>query len=84
MLISYGSNSDIDDKYEEILAENNKLIASSSTYDEIGSDKKLYLNGEDTGNSLFKHIFSVGLYGGDISDDEKAVRKVMKIQCFII
>ena len=83
--ISYkGSNSGINDKYEEILAENNELIASSSTYDEIRSDKTLYLNNEDTGKSLFKHIFSVGLYGGDISDDEKAVRKVMKIQCFII
>ena len=78
--ISYkGSNNDINDKYEQILAENNELIASSTTYDEIRSDKKLYLNGQDTGKSLFKHIFSVGLYGGNISDDEKAVKKVMKI-----
>ena len=78
--ISYkGSNNDINDKYVQILAENNELIASSTTYDEIRSDKKLYLNGQDTGKSLFKHIFSVGLYGGNISDDEKAVKKVMKI-----
>ena len=78
--ISYGGNNNaINDKYEEILEENNKLIASSTTYDKIGADKTLYLNGQDTGKKLFKHIFSVGLYGGEISDSEKAVKKVMKI-----
>ena len=78
--ISYGGdNTALDEKYEEILAENNKLIASSTTYDEIGSDGKLYLNGEYIGRDLYKHIFSVGLYGGGVSDEEKAIKKVMKI-----
>ena len=78
--ISYGGdNTALDEKYEEILAENNKLVASSSTYDEIGSDGKLYLNGEYIGRDLYKHVFSVGLYGGNVSDDEKAVKKVIKL-----
>ena len=78
--ISYGGdNSAIDSKYNEILAENNKLIASSSTYDEIGSDGKLYLNGNYIGRDLYKHIFSDGLYGENPSSTEKAVKKVMKI-----
>ena len=78
--ISYGGdNSAIDSKYQEILAENNKLIASSSTYDEIGSDGKLYLNGEYIGRNLYKHVFSDGLYGENPSSTEKAVKKVMKI-----
>ena len=43
--ISYGGdNTALDDIYDDILAENNKLIASDSTYDEIGSDGKLYLS----------------------------------------
>jgi len=78
--ISYGGdNSAINDKYDDILAENNKLIASSSTYDEIGSDGKLYLNGKDTGRKLYKHIFSDGLYGSNVSADEKAIKKVIKL-----
>ena len=44
--ISYGGdNSAIDSKYDDILAENNKLIPSDTTYDEIHSDGKLYLKG---------------------------------------
>ena len=43
--ISYGGdNTALDSIYDDILAENNKLIASSTTYDEIGSDGKLYLS----------------------------------------
>ena len=78
--ISYGGdNTALDEIYDDILAENNKLIASDSTYDEIGSDGKLYLSGEYIGRDLYKHVFSLGLYGGNVSDDEKAVKKVMKI-----
>jgi len=78
--ISYGGdNTALDDIYDDILAENNKLIASDSTYDEIGSDGKLYLSGEYIGRDLYKHVFSLGLYGGNVSDSEKAVKKVMKI-----
>ena len=78
--ISYGGdNTALDDIYDDILAENNKLIASDSTYDEIGSDGKLYLSGEYIERDLYKHVFSLGLYGGNVSDSEKAVKKVMKI-----
>ena len=79
-LISFGGdNSALDSKYEAILAENNKLIPSSTTYDEIGSDGKLYLNGNYKGRNLYKHVFSVGLYGGNVSDNEKAVKKQIKL-----
>ena len=78
--ISYGGdNTALDDIYDDILAENNKLIASDSTYDEIGSDGKLYLSGEYIERDLYKHVFSLGLYGGNVSDSEKAIKKVMKI-----
>ena len=78
--ISYGGdNSALDSIYDDIIAENNKLIPSSTTYDEIGSDGKLYLNKVDTGRKLYKHVFSDGLYGSNISNDEKAVKKVIKL-----
>ena len=79
-IISFGGdNTALNSKFEAILAENNKLIPSSTTYDEIGSDGKLYLNGEYIRRDLYKHVFSVGLYGGNVSDDEKAVKKVIKL-----
>ena len=46
---------------------------------EIGADGKLYLKGEYINRELYKHVFSVGLYGGNVADTEKAVKKVMKI-----
>ncbi|MBQ9448913.1 MAG: M60 family metallopeptidase [Acholeplasmatales bacterium] len=55
--------------------ENDTLIASSSTYDSMDSTGKLYLNGTYTGNNLYKHSASVGLYGGDVADSEPAVIK---------
>lgn len=55
--------------------ENDTLIASSSTYDSMDSTGKLYLNGTYTGNNLYKHSTSVGLYGGDVADSEPAVIK---------
>ena len=70
-----GDNTALDSKYEATLAENNKLIPSSTTYDEIGSDGKLYLNGEYKGRNLYKHVFSIGLYGGNVADSEEAVKK---------
>ena len=74
-----GDNTALDSKYEAILAENNKLIPSSTTYDEIGSDGKLYLNGEYKGRNLYKHVFSIGLYGGNVADSEEAVKKKIKL-----
>ena len=78
--ISYGGdNSAINSKYADILKENEQLIPSSSTFDKIDSSGKLYLNGVDTGRTLFRHIFSKGLYGGNVADSEKAVKKKIKI-----
>ena len=74
-----GDNTALDSKYEAILAENNKLIPSSTTYDEIGSDGKLYLNGAYIGRNLYKHVFSIGLYGGNVADSEEAVKKKIKL-----
>lgn len=51
-----------------------------NTYDKMDKDGNLYLNGQRvTGspNKLYKHISSVGMYYGDISNDEKAVIKKM-------
>ena len=77
---TYGtSNTNSDEKYEEILEENKKLVAGGYTYNEIIEDGKLYLNGSFTGGVLYKHPFSVGLYGGDIADTEKTVVKTITI-----
>ena len=77
---TYGtSNANSDEKYEEILEENKKLVAGEDTYDEIDEDGKLYLKGSSTGGVLYKHPFSVGLYGGDIADIEKTVVKTITI-----
>lgn len=46
-----------------------------NTYNKIGSDGKLYLNGEDTGKTLYKHTAAVGMYEGDVSDSEQAIIK---------
>ena len=78
--ILYGEdNSELNSMYNDILTENNLLIASDSTYDEIGADGKLYLNGNYIERNLYKHIFSKGLYGGDVSDSEKAVSMQIRI-----
>ena len=62
-----------------IMNENKTLISSSSTYDKMDESGNLYLNGEATGSKLYKHSASVGLYGGDVSDKEKAVIKKINI-----
>lgn len=55
------------------------MVAGGDTYDEINEDGQLYLKGSPTGNSLYKHPFSAGLYGGDIADTEKTVVKTITI-----
>ena len=46
-----------------------------NTYNKIGADGKLYLNGEDTGKTLYKHTAAVGMYEGDVADTEQAIIK---------
>lgn len=73
------SNSYTDDEKQAILDENITLIASTSTYDSMDSDGNLYLNGEKTGNTLFKHEASDLLYNGVLSDGEPAIKRKVNI-----
>ncbi len=45
------------------------------TYNKIDRDGNLLLNGEDTGRDLYKHTASVGMYLGNVSDDEPGIAK---------
>ncbi len=68
-----------DDEKRKILAENDFIRASSSTYDSMDKDGNLYLNDVSADRKLYKHIASVGNYLGDVSDDEPAVVKKITI-----
>ncbi len=46
-----------------------------NTYNSITADGKLLLNGVDTGKTLYKHTSSVGMYGGNVADNEEAIVK---------
>lgn len=63
-----------------ILAENAAICASAGTYDSMDEDGNLYLSGVSTGKKLYKHTASVGLYEGNVSDDEAAVVKRITMQ----
>ena len=67
------------EEYNKVIEENKKLNTGENTYDEIDENGKLYLKGVDTGNVLYRHPFSNGLYGGNIRDDEKTVIKTITI-----
>ena len=64
---------------QAVIAENNRLNASASTYTSMDANGNLYLNGRATGEKLYKHSASVGLYEGDVSDEEQAVIKQITI-----
>ncbi len=69
----------------EMIAENRSLcgvgtrvdvsLSAQNTYDSMDSEGNLYLRGERLERKLYKHTGSVGLYGGNISDNEPALRK---------
>lgn len=65
---------------QNIINENNSLLASSSTYDSMDEYGNLYLNGSRTGKVLYKHSASTNMYYGDVSDDEVAVIKEITIK----
>ncbi len=79
-----------DEEKNNILTENKNLLCaytkigsrviSNATYDSMDSDGNLYLNGEDTGRNLYKHIASEGMYYGDVSDTETAIIKKITIK----
>lgn len=62
-----------DEEKSGLISESTYLKASSTTYDSMDADGHLYLNGADTGRVLYKHTSSVGMYLGDVSDDQPAV-----------
>jgi len=68
------------DEKNAILAENSAICASSSTYDSMDAEGNLYLNGVATGKKLYKHTASVGMYEGNVSDEEPAVIKKITMQ----
>lgn len=88
------SDSDFLSLKQAILAENAYLNAdpnatlsgTCSNYNSIDNNGYLYLDGEpvldNSGNhrKLYKHTASVGMYGGNVSDNEPAVIKQIKIQ----
>ncbi len=79
---TYGTNikgSTTTEQFNQILDENTKLIASSSTYDSMDEYGNLYLNGTPTGEKLYKHTSSANMYFGDVDDDEQAVVKEITI-----
>ena len=58
---------------KEAIANENKLLnASNTTYNSMDEEGNLYLDGNSIGRKLYKHSASIGFYGGNVSDDEKA------------
>ena len=49
------------------------------TYDKMDSEGRLYLNGEDTGRTLYKHTSSAQMYRGDVSPDEPGIVKKVTV-----
>ena len=70
-----GNNSFTQEEREAIIAENNALVSSSSTYDAMDAEGNLSLNGIPTGKKLYKHSAAAGMYEGDVADDEPALVK---------
>lgn len=68
------ANATLEEK-KAIIAENDSLMASNSTYDSMDEEGNLYLNGVATGKKLYKHTASEGMYFGDVDDNEKAIIK---------
>ncbi|MDE5654320.1 MAG: M60 family metallopeptidase, partial [Clostridia bacterium] len=50
------------------------------TYDSMDAKGNLYLNGEATGEKLYKHTASVGMYMGDVADNEPAIVKKVTLR----
>lgn len=78
----YGSTlSATTEEKQAILNENSKLTASSSTYDSMDEEGNLYLNGNKIDDlKLYKHTASIGMYEGNVDDDEPALIKRLTIQ----
>ncbi len=62
-----------DEEKDNILQEDSLLRASSTTYNSMDKDGNLYLDNVSINRKLYKHTSAVGMYYGDVSDDEEAV-----------
>lgn len=62
-----------DEEKDAILQENALIMASKTTYDAMDKDGNLLLNGQPIGKKLYKHTAAVGMYYGNVDDDEQAV-----------
>lgn len=62
-----------DEEKDNILKEDSLLRASTTTYDSMDENGNLYLNGVSINRKLYKHTSSVGMYYGNVSDEEEAV-----------
>ena len=65
---------------QKIFDENVSLNASASTYDSMDAEGNLYLGGSPTGQTLYKHTASLGMYEGDVNDEEPAIVKRLTIR----
>lgn len=63
----------------QIIKENDYLLASTSTYDSMDENGNLYLSGKPTGRKLYKHTAATSMYYGDVDDNEPAVIKQISI-----
>ncbi len=50
-----------------------------NTFDKMDADGRLYLNGEDTGKTLYKHTSAAQMYRGDVSPDEPGIVKKISV-----
>lgn len=77
----YGSSLALsNDAQRQIVSESSYLCATptknaSGSYDQMDAEGNLYLNGNPLGRKLYKHVASVGMYLGDVSDSEPGVIK---------
>lgn len=69
-----------EEEKQAILKEDATLRASDTTYDSMDAEGNLYLNGNPTGGRLYKHTASIGMYYGNPSDEEPALKKRITIQ----
>ncbi len=68
------------DEKLQVIAEASYLCATptrnaSGTFDKMDSEGNLYLNGTPLNRKLYKHTSSVGMYLGDVSNEERGVIK---------
>lgn len=79
--VLYGSGEATDAEAKQaLLNEDSFLRAGDATYDSMDQDGNLYLNGVSVGRKLYRHTASAGMYFGDVSDDEPALVKRIRIR----